>query len=57
MADISTFEMEGSYDRIYSIEMFEVNFFPTILEKKNLMDVIPHQPIIRINICVYACTE
>lgn len=32
VADISTFEMEGSYDRIFSIEMFEVlinmlNFF------------------------------
>lgn len=24
VADISTFEMEGSYDRILSIEMFEV---------------------------------
>lgn len=25
VADISTFEMEASYDRIYSIEMFEVH--------------------------------
>lgn len=24
VADISTFEMEASYDRIFSIEMFEV---------------------------------
>nr|KJB54631.1 hypothetical protein B456_009G042400 [Gossypium raimondii] len=27
VADISTFEMEASYDRIYSIEMFEVHCF------------------------------
>lgn len=27
VADISSFEMEASYDRIYSIEMFEVNCF------------------------------
>jgi 16S rRNA G527 N7-methylase RsmG len=26
VADISTFEMEASYDRIFSIEMFEVRF-------------------------------
>lgn len=25
VADISTFEMEESYDRIFSIEMFEVS--------------------------------
>ena len=25
VADISTFEMEASYDRIFSIEMFEVH--------------------------------
>lgn len=30
VADISTFEMEASYDRIFSIEMFEVklSYFP-----------------------------
>ena len=27
VADISIFEMEASYDRIFSIEMFEVLFF------------------------------
>lgn len=27
VGDISTFEMEGSYDRIFSIEMFEVKLF------------------------------
>ena len=27
VADISIFEMEASYDRIFSIEMFEVFFF------------------------------
>lgn len=26
VADISTFEMEATYDRIFSIEMFEVRF-------------------------------
>ncbi|KAL5055415.1 hypothetical protein RYX36_036097 [Vicia faba] len=27
VADISTFEMEASYDRIFSIEMFEVWYY------------------------------
>ena len=32
VADISTFEMEASYDRIFSIEMFEVQLFFTACE-------------------------
>jgi (S)-coclaurine N-methyltransferase len=31
VADISTFEMQASYDRIYSIEMFEVGAFHATL--------------------------
>lgn len=27
VADISTFDMEASYDRIFSIGMFEVSYF------------------------------
>ena len=31
VADISTFEMETSYDRIFSIEMFEVSIYEYII--------------------------
>lgn len=32
VADISTSEMEASYDRIYSIEMFEVHHFRLLVQ-------------------------